>query len=88
MSYKLDFSAQSQKDISFHRKSGNKFILKKLLVLLEEVSETPFEGMGKPEPLKHNFSGYWSRRINGEHRLVYQVNDDVVQILSVKGHYK
>ena len=88
MSYKLDFSVQSQRDIAFHKKSGNKAVLKKLLLLLEEISETPFEGTGKPEPLKHNLAGNWSRRINREHRLVYEVVDDVVQIHSAKGHYE
>lgn len=87
MSYKLDFSAQSQRDIAFHKKSGNKAVLKKLLLLLEELTETPFEDTGKPEPLKHNLAGNWSRRINREHRLVYEVVDDVIQIHSAKGHY-
>jgi toxin YoeB len=88
MSYKLDFSAQAQKDITFHKKSGNKAILKKLLLLLEEISEAPFEGTGKPEKLKYDLVGNWSRRINHEHRLVYEVIDNVVQIYSAKGHYE
>lgn len=87
MSYHLDFSKQALKDIDFHKKSGNKVTAKKLLVLLSELAEDPFTGTGKPEQLKHNLSGQWSRRINQEHRLVYQVILDSVKIHSAKGHY-
>jgi toxin YoeB len=67
MSYHLDFSNQAKNDIDFHKKSGNKAILKKLFVLLNELIDHPFEGTGKPEALKYNLIGYWSRRINQEH---------------------
>jgi toxin YoeB len=87
MSYHLDFSDQAKKDIDFHKKSGNKTILKKIFVLLNELTEHPFEGTGKPELLKHNLSGNWSRRINLEHRLVYEVIQDSVNVLSAKCHY-
>ncbi len=87
MSYHLDFSNQAERDIDFHKKSGNKSILKKILVLLNELSQHPFEGSGKPEALKHSLTGYWSRRINQEHRLVYEVLEDTVLIHSAKGHY-
>mgnify|MGYP003494543523 CR=1 FL=1 len=87
MSYYLDFSDQAKNDISFHKKSGNKAVLKKLQVLLNELLEQPFEGTGKPEPLKHSLTGSWSRRINLEHRLVYEVVDNTVFIYSAKGHY-
>lgn len=87
MSFHLDFSEQSKKDIAYHKKSGNKAVLKKLLSLLQELSETPYEGTGKPEALKHNLSGIWSLRINKEHRLLYQVSVDIVFILSAKDHY-
>jgi toxin YoeB len=87
MGYQLDFSDQAKKDIDFHKKSGNKVILKKLFVLLNELTQNPFEGTGKPEPLKHNLTGYWSRRINLEHRLVYKVLEETILIYSVKGHY-
>lgn len=89
MSYRLDFTKQAQNDIDFHKKSGNKAILKKLLTLLEEIAEHPFSGTGKPEPLKHDLSGLWSRRINQEHRLVYEViGQTIVIILAAKGHYE
>ena len=87
MSYHLDFTNKAKEDISFHKKSGNKPIQKKLLVLLNELAEHPFTGTGKPEQLKHNLSGLWSRRINHEHRLVYEVIGNVVFILSAKDHY-
>jgi toxin YoeB len=67
MSYYLGFSNQAKNDIDFHKKSGNKSILKKLFVLLNELIDHPFEGTGKPEALKYNLIGYWSRRINQEH---------------------
>lgn len=60
MGYHLDFSTQANNDIDFYKKSGNKAILKKILILLNELAEHPFEGTGKPESLKYEFSGYWS----------------------------
>lgn len=87
MSYHLDFTAQAKKDIAFFKKSGDKAVLKKLFVLLEEVSEQPYTGTGKPEPLRHRLTGCWSRRVNREHRLVYEVLDDNILIHSAKGHY-
>ena len=88
MSYHLDFTDKAKEDITFHKKSGNKAVLNKLNALLEELTEHPFTGTGKPELLKHNLAGLWSRRINKEHRLLYEVTDEVVFILSVKGHYE
>jgi len=87
MNYHLDFSDQSVIDIEYYKKSGNKALLKKTLTLLEELSEHPFSGTGKPEALKHELSGMWSRRINQEHRLIYSVSDNIVTIHSLKGHY-
>ncbi len=65
----------------------DKAICDKINKLLKEIVRTPFTGLGKPEPLKHEFKGYWSRRINDEHRLVYRVTDDYVQIIACKLHY-
>lgn len=87
MPYYLDFTHQAKVDIEAHKKAGNKAVLKKLLTLLEELTEHPFEGTGKPEPLKHSLVGCWSRRINREHRLVYEVQEGNIFILSAKGHY-
>ncbi len=65
----------------------DKKTLKKINTLIKEIMRTPFEGTGKPEPLKHQLQGFWSRRIDQENRLVYRVNDDSVEILSCKLHY-
>jgi len=58
-----------------------------MLVLLEEISEHPFTGTGKPEALKHDLAGKWSRRINQEHRLIYEVKDNEIIVVSLKSHY-
>lgn len=87
MAFHLDFTDQAKEDVTQHKKAGNKAILKKISALLEELSEHPFTGTGKPEQLKHQLSGLWSRRINKEHRIVYEVTNDTVIIHSVYGHY-
>ena len=87
MSYNLDFSQQAQSDIEFYKKTGNKAVLKKLYVLLNELTEHPYTGTGKPEQLKYILSGTWSRRINQEHRLIYEVYENRIFIHSAKGHY-
>jgi toxin YoeB len=63
-------------------------ILKKIIQLAENTAQTPFEGIGKPEPLKGNFSGYWSRRINEEHRLVFEITDEAIIIIMCRLHYE
>lgn len=66
----------------------NKNIFKRIAELLKDISRTPFEGIGKPEALKHNLKGCWSRRITDEHRLVYQISKEgFIEIISCKGHY-
>ena len=60
----------------------------KILDLIKEISKTPFEGKGKPEPLKHKLKGLWSRRINQEHRLIYEVTESFISIVACKGHYE
>jgi len=86
------FASKAKSDLEFWVKSGNKNILKKITQLIKDIQLHPFEGIGKPEPLKHNLSGKWSRRINQEHRLIYQITDDnkieILNILSLKGHYE
>lgn len=88
MDYHLEFTHKAKEDIAFHKKTGNKVVLTKLLNLLEELSEHPFAGTGKPEALKHKLTGMWSRRINREHRLLYEVENETVFILSARGHYE
>lgn len=83
------FLPKSKEHLDFFKKVNNPIILKKIRQLLELIPETPYSGIGKPEPLKHHLSGLWSRRINQEHRLVYEVieTDNVILIHSLKGHY-
>lgn len=87
MSLLLDFSDQAIEDVAYHKKSGNKAILKKLFILLDEITEHPLTGTGKPEALKLNLSDKWSRRINQEHRLIYEVFNNYIVIHSLKDHY-
>jgi toxin YoeB len=65
----------------------DKKIQNKIIKLIEDVHRNPFEGLGKPEPLKHNLKGFWSRRINDEHRLVYEVTEEQICIVGCKYHY-
>jgi toxin YoeB len=60
----------------------------RLVRIIQECRRSPFEGVGKPEPLRGNLAGYWSRRIDDANRLVYAVADDVITIVSVFGHYE
>lgn len=62
--------------------------LKKVKKLLQNIQESPFEGMGKPEPLKHEFAGYWSRRIDRKNRIIYKVNENSIWLISCRGHYE
>lgn len=62
-------------------------IFLKIQTLIKDISRNPFKGLGKPEPLKHKFKGYWSRRITQEHRIIYKYENDTIIIASVKGHY-
>ena len=66
----------------------DKKMLKRINQLIKDISRNPFDGIGKPEPLKENLTGFWSRRINDEHRLVYVAEDNEILIISCRGHYK
>lgn len=65
----------------------DKKTLKKINQLLKDIERNAYDGIGKPEPLKENLSGFWSRRIDDTHRLVYRISDDIIEIVSCKGHY-
>jgi len=82
----LMFTEEAWEDYCYWQKTDKK-ILKKINTLLKEIMRTPFEGTGKPEPLKHELQGCWSRRINHEHRLVYEVLDTQINILACRYHY-
>ena len=65
----------------------DKKIVRKINELIKDIQRSPFEGIGKPEPLKENFSGYWSREITKKHRIVYKVEKDSIKIVQVENHY-
>ena len=67
--------------------STDKALLKKINALIKDIERQPFEGSGKPEPLRHNLAGWWSRRINLEHRIVYKIDADAIIILQCRYHY-
>ncbi|NCD34900.1 MAG: Txe/YoeB family addiction module toxin [Spartobacteria bacterium] len=83
---KLVFSDQSWDDLSYWVIHDRK-IAKRILNLIEDIRKEPFEGIGKPEPLRHDLSGFWSRRITDEHRLVYSVEGDSLLIAQARYHY-
>lgn len=86
------FTPQAKKDLDFWIKSGNKGVLKKITILIEDIQLHPFEGIGKPEQLKYQLADRWSRRIDREHRIVYRITEEnnleILNILSLKGHYE
>ncbi|WP_096086612.1 Txe/YoeB family addiction module toxin [Agaribacterium haliotis] len=83
---KLIFSEQAWQDYLYWQKTDKK-LLKRINALIKDISRSPFEGIGKPEPLKHALSGYWSRRINDEHRIVYAIEDNSILIAQLRYHY-
>jgi len=83
---KIIFSSQAWEDY-LHWQNTDRKLLKRVNDLIKEVTRTPFQGTGKPEPLRNALTGYWSRRINDEHRLVYKVEGDAVLIAQARFHY-
>ncbi|HPD60637.1 MAG TPA: Txe/YoeB family addiction module toxin [Thermodesulfobacteriota bacterium] len=83
---KLIFSDHAWEDYLFWQKTDKK-ILQRINTLINETKREPFEGIGKPEPLKHALAGYWSRRITDEHRFVYKVSEDSIHIAQLRYHY-
>lgn len=81
------FTPKAKEHLDFWIKSGNKPVLKKISQLTMSIMENPYEGHGKPEPLKHELTGYWSRRITQEHRYIYTIIENSLIIASLKGHY-
>lgn len=82
----LLWTEESWEDYLYWQKF-DKRLLKKINDLIKEIKRTPFEGSGKPEPLKFELSGCWSRRINHEHRLVYEVTESSIKIIACRYHY-
>jgi toxin YoeB len=83
---KLVFSEQAWGDYLYWQKTDKKLV-ERIHVLIKEITRQPHTGIGKPEPLKHALAGYWSRRINDEHRIVYKVEGQHVLIAQLRYHY-
>lgn len=83
----IELTPEARAHLQFWRDSGNTAILQKIERLLDSILDNPYKGIGKPEPLKHQLAGKWSRRINKEHRFVYSIKDNTIFIYSLKGHY-
>ena len=80
------FSEHAWDDYLYWQRTDRK-LLKRINLLIQDIARSPLEGIGKPEPLKHGLAGYWSRRINEEHRLAYKVEDDALFIAQCRYHY-
>lgn len=87
--YKIVLQPTAEKDLLKHKKSGNAASIKKITLLLNDLENHPYTGVGNPEPLKNELAGLWSRRINQKDRLVYEVMESTVTVfvLSAIGHY-
>jgi toxin YoeB len=83
---RLIFVDESWEDYLYWQKT-DKRMLKRINEIIRDISRTPFTGIGKPEPLKHRYHGFWSRRIDSEHRLIYQVKDGDILIAKCRFHY-
>ena len=83
---KLQFSQNAWEDYLYWQQT-DRGILRRTNSLIKHIQRKPFEGVGKPEPLKHALSGFWSRRINDEHRIVYRIERDVLFIAQLRYHY-
>jgi toxin YoeB len=87
--FRVEVTKIANQDIEKHKKSGNKISIKNIAKILVDLSENPYEGFGNPEPLKYEYSGFWSRRINKKDRIIYRVEEDIVTVyvVSALGHY-
>lgn len=83
---KIFFSPEAWEELGWWAANDLK-IVRRIHALISNILKSPFEGIGKPEPLKANYSGFWSRRITEEHRIIYKVEEDGIQIIQLKGHY-
>ena len=83
----VTYAVKAQEDLDFWKKSGQKSIQQKIDVLIADILLHPKTGKGKPEELKHQYSGCWSRRINYKHRIIYKIVNETIVVLSLKGHY-
>ena len=90
MTYRINFYETADEDVLRWKKKGQKTIMDRITKLLKDIAEHPYYGIGKPEALRYELTGKWSRRINDEHRIVYEVDEDSkeVNVISLYGHYE
>jgi toxin YoeB len=86
MKRKLVFSEEAWKDY-LHWQETDRSMVRRINQLIKDIRRSPYEGIGKPEPLKHQLAGWWSRRIDAEHRFVYRVTENAVEIATLRHHY-
>lgn len=79
---------KADEDLMYWIKSGQKNILKKIALITSDILEDPYTGIAKPEALKYNLTNYWSRRITQKHRYVYKIENEILYVFSLKGHYE
>jgi toxin YoeB len=84
----IEYKSKALDDRDFWKRTGNQQVMKKISSLVADTREHPFTGIGKPEPLKERLTGMWSRRINKDDRFVYTVSQDIISVISMKGHYE
>ncbi len=83
---RLRFTESAARDLEFWKET-NPAVIERIRSLLDSIRATPFAGIGKPESLKHDLAGYWSRRINREHRLVYRIENEEIIVIQCRFHY-
>ena len=83
---RIEWAEEAWEDYLYWQQT-NKVALKRINALIKDITRDPFDGIGKPEPLKHHLSGFWSRRIDDEHRLIYAVDDGCLKIAQCRYHY-
>jgi toxin YoeB len=81
------FSPAALEDLKYWKQKGNHKMVERIKQLIKAIQDNPFQGIGKPEPLKHNYAGMWSRRINREHRLIYKIESGNIVINALREHY-
>ncbi len=86
MKRKLSFADEAWGDYLYWQDT-DRSMLRRINLLIKEIRRSPYEGIGKPEPLKHQLAGWWSRRIDSEHRFLYRVTEQAVEIASLRNHY-
>ena len=89
MRRKLIFSDEAWEDYLHwpSRQDGDRSMVRRINQLIKDIRRSPYEGIGKPEPLKHQLAGWWSRRIDAEHRFVYRATEQAVEIAALRNHY-